>query len=40
MWFAPRNWQFQAAYRFQETTSNDVFLGNNHILDLTLIYNF
>jgi hypothetical protein len=40
LWFAPHNWQFQAAYRFQETTSNDVSSGHNHILDLSLIYNF
>jgi len=40
MWFAPYNLQFQAAYRFQETTSNDVSLGHNHILDLSLVYNF
>ena len=40
LWFARHNWQLRAAYRFQETVSDGVFLGNNHIFDVSLVYNF
>jgi len=40
MWFAPHNWEVRAAYRFEETSSDDVSLGSNHIFDLGLVYNF
>jgi hypothetical protein len=38
-WFAPRNWQLRAAYRYEQTTL-DRESSANHILDLSLIYDF
>ncbi len=38
-WFAPRNCQFQVAYRYEQTTL-DPESGTNHVLDLSLVYDF
>jgi hypothetical protein len=38
-WFAPHNWQFRAAYRYEQTTL-DPESSANHILDLSLVYDF
>jgi hypothetical protein len=38
-WFAPYNWQFRAAYRYEETHVGAAS-DSNHIVDLSLVYDF
>ncbi|MDH7600337.1 MAG: capsule assembly Wzi family protein [Sedimentisphaerales bacterium] len=39
LWFAPRNWQVFAGYRWQEDRS-DGLTERRHILDIAVVYNF
>ena len=38
-WFAPHNWEIRTTYRYEQVSDGPAS-GNNHILDLSLVYNF